>query len=70
MYKTLLASLCLLQAATVAANAQSSDAVLDRVPCAPASGFDGSRYRAAVLNGIGHSERGGLSLEFGRDCAT
>ncbi|WP_315762464.1 MULTISPECIES: amino acid ABC transporter substrate-binding protein [unclassified Bradyrhizobium] len=31
MYKPLLASLCLLQAATVAAGAQSSDAVLDRI---------------------------------------
>jgi glutamate/aspartate transport system substrate-binding protein len=31
MYRTLLASLCLLQAATVTADAQSSDAVLDRI---------------------------------------
>jgi glutamate/aspartate transport system substrate-binding protein len=31
MYRTLLASLCLLQAATVTASAQSSDAVLDRI---------------------------------------
>jgi len=32
---------------------------------APTSGFDGRRYRAAFLNGIGHSE-GGLSLFSGR----